>query len=144
MQNWGVRIAIIYGSFVLGILTMVSMAMNQKIDLVSEDYYAKELKFQEQINHTENALNIPIASSVNKRTVTLQFPVAFHNQSITGEILFFRPSDSEKDIQFPLMPDAEGAQVIQSEKLIKGLYKMKISWALKNKKYYQQKVVVLN
>ena len=144
MKNWGVRIILIYSAFVIGILTMVTMAMNQNIELVSEDYYAKELKFQEQINHSENALDANITSVVNKNTVTLHFPVEFHRHKISGTALFFKPSDSKKDLLISIACNDQGTQVIQSDKLEKGMYKMKINWEVNQQKYYQEKVVVLN
>jgi hypothetical protein len=39
--SWGYKIAALYIGFVLLVLFMVFMAMQQKIELVSPDYYAK-------------------------------------------------------------------------------------------------------
>ena len=45
--NWGHKIIIVYGVFVLGTLFMVYQSTLQKFDLVQNDYYAAELKYQE-------------------------------------------------------------------------------------------------
>jgi hypothetical protein len=144
MNNWGVRIALIYSTFVIGILCMVFLAINQKIDLVSPDYYAKELKFQDQIDQTKNARNVEIKTIVSRQTITLHLPFEFKNLLISGTILFFKPSDSKKDRQFPLKCDASCTQTIPTRTLANGMYKLKINWEVNHQKYYQEKEIVIN
>ena len=51
-MNWGYKIMIVYLVFVAGIAVMVYNSAMQNIDLVTPDYYAKELKYQEKIDET--------------------------------------------------------------------------------------------
>jgi hypothetical protein len=53
--SWGIKIAMLYCGFVALIIIMVSMAMNQKIDLVSKDYYEQELNYQKKIDKTNRS-----------------------------------------------------------------------------------------
>mgnify|MGYP003351831803 CR=1 FL=1 len=48
--NWGWRIVMLYGGFVVLILFLVYKTTTVKDDLVTPDYYAKELKYQEQLD----------------------------------------------------------------------------------------------
>ena len=54
-MNWGIRIAILYLGFMALILTLVFTCMNNGSELESRDYYARELKYQAQIDATSNA-----------------------------------------------------------------------------------------
>ena len=44
--NWGYKIAIFYILFVVGIVFLVFKASNQKVDLVTADYYGEEVRYQ--------------------------------------------------------------------------------------------------
>ena len=48
--NWGWKIAILYGGFVCFMLVMVFIASNQKVELVTTNYYEEELKYQSHID----------------------------------------------------------------------------------------------
>ena len=52
--SWGTKIATLYIGFVGLIILMVSMSMRQRVDLVSEDYYNRELAYQDKINEIKH------------------------------------------------------------------------------------------
>ena len=53
--NWGYRIFIVYFLFVIGILTLSYKSSQQKFDLVQQDYYGAELKYQTVIDASRRA-----------------------------------------------------------------------------------------
>lgn len=53
--NWGWRISILYSGFVVFMLFMVFKTTTVKDDLVTPDYYAKELEYQQHIDKQERA-----------------------------------------------------------------------------------------
>ena len=55
-MNWGYKILLVYLIFILGILFMVFKSSTQKTDLVTTDYYAKELKYQEKIDEMKQVV----------------------------------------------------------------------------------------
>ena len=57
-MNWGWKIAIGYSIFVAGILSLVVVAYRQTNDLVSADYYAQEIQFQQRIDARGNSLSL--------------------------------------------------------------------------------------
>jgi hypothetical protein len=142
--SWGTKIASLYIGFVLLIGTMVFMCMNQKIDLVSPDYYEKELAFQSKITEMNNAnsLSEKIDHVIEADGVHLQFPSEFSNKAITGEVYFFRPSDASKDLKINIqLKDLK--MIIPSEKTSKGMYKMQISWSVANTPYFVEETIVI-
>jgi hypothetical protein len=143
--SWGYKIAALYIGFVLLVLFMVFMAMQQKIELVSPDYYAKELKFQQEIDAMNNAglLSANLHVELQSNTVIISFPQEFKGKEIKGEALMFRPSDSSLDISFPIELNEEGKLILQSNKFKTGLYKLIIKWSFDNKNYQTEHTIVI-
>ena len=55
-MNWGNKIMLSFSVFVAIIITMVVVSMKQDVFLVSEDYYDKEVKYQNQIDKMKKQL----------------------------------------------------------------------------------------
>ena len=74
--SWGTGIWAVYGLFVLMILGLVGMSIVQKIDLVSDDYYEQEIRYQGKIDKINNAkqLTTPLKWEVAETGITLHYP----------------------------------------------------------------------
>ena len=79
-MNWGYKILIVYAVFVTGIVFMVYKSSNEKMDLVTADYYGKELKFQQQIDETKrtDALSEEVRYEVKNNRLLIYFPKCQH------------------------------------------------------------------
>ena len=122
------------------ILFMVIRTMTEKVDLVTEDYYQKELQFEQQITQDNAAKNLgasPTVTIVGDK-IEVAFPDTMAKQSINGTVTFYRPSDSSKDVLIPLQPNTNGTQEIERNQFIKGLYQVKISWKAAAQDYYYE------
>ena len=78
-MNFGGKIVILYLSFVGLILTLVFMSYGQKVELVSTDYYAQEINFQQKINATNNEKSLSgssITHVINGNSVILKIDSA--------------------------------------------------------------------
>lgn len=143
--GWGTKVAVLYIGFVLLIGGMIAMCLNQKIDLVCEDYYQKELLFQDKIDEIKNAnaLEESISHTITDTNMELIFPTIFKGENVAGKILFFRPSDASKDFTTPIHLDEREQQNIALTNLSKGMYKMQISWNANDIAYFDEKVIVI-
>lgn len=143
--SWGTKIAALYIGFVGLVIVMVTFSMNQKIELVSPDYYAKELKYQDKINemNNANALSDQIKHAVSLNQLEVQFPIDFKDKKVNGEILFFKPSDATKDYKTSIQLNPDLKQVISKSLLSSGMYKMQISWTVEGKNYFNESIIVL-
>ena len=141
-MNWGYKIAIFYTAFAMFILALVIKSMNQKYDLVADDYYDKELKFQGQIDKQTlvNKEGKQVVWKQEANSLHLVFPTT---ESVTGEIKFFRPSDATKDFSIAVMPDSTGNQLIDLDKSIKGKYLLQIDWNENGNAYFQENIIIL-
>lgn len=145
-MNWGLKITILYIGFVLLIVTLVTMSMNQKVDLVAPDYYAQELKYQDKIDGMSNykSLQNPILFSNTSSIVTLTFPAEIVNNKPVGNIVLYRPSDASLDVKLPIHVDTSAKQIISSTKLRRGLYKIRVEWTMSSKQYFTEESLFIN
>ncbi len=144
-MSWGIRIVVLYLSFVALIVTLVVLCYGQKVELVSKDYYKQELQYQDRIDAINNAnsLTSTIEHALNGNKVTLNVSSEFLNAGYKGTVNFFRPSDSAKDFKVDLKFDADGKQIIESDKFEKGLYIMQLSWIACDKNYFKEQVITI-
>lgn len=144
-MSWGTRIAILYLAFVAMIVTMIVLCSGENIDLEYKDYYARELKFQDQIDAAANeqALSESIQHEVSATGVELRLPSSMIGTEMKGELHFYRPSDAKLDIKLPLAFDKDGKQSIARSKLSPGMYKLRVNWTSDNKNYYKELVINL-
>lgn len=144
--NWGWGIGLFYTCFVVFMLMMVYKASQQTIEFVTDDYYKKELDYQNHIDKVSRtaALGTQPQWQVNANTVLLNFPVKEAGKDIKADVLFYRPSDSSKDVQLSITADSTGHAVVASDKLQPGVYRMQIDWQAGGAAYYSEGIVNLN
>ena len=75
--------------------------MNQKVDLVTDNYYEKTLVYQKNIDEAERSeeINKNIKIEYLKNQLKFIFPDSSAKEIEGGEIYFYRPSDSNKDFK---------------------------------------------
>lgn len=143
-MSWGKILLVAYVTFVGVMLFMVVKSFQQDYDLVTPDYYAAELKFQDQIDASKNAAiyKDSIVIEPTDAAVNLQFPTAFRT-STSGQVYFYKASDSDRDVIQPLELDGSGKQQFNRTTFDKGFYTIKISWTKDNVQYYTEKELYL-
>jgi len=144
-MNWGKGIAIVIAVYCVGILFLVYKTMGVDFELVSEDYYAKELAYQDQIDKMKNvkALGQDVEIEVLSGIVELRFPVELAEGPISGELLFFRPSDKSLDRSMPLELDGSGIMRISTESMKPGIFNLQIEWQANGIALYSEKSISL-
>ena len=143
-MNWGSKILIVYIVFVLGIVFMVYKSSTQNTDLVTTDYYAKELKYQDKIDEAKrvSALSDSVAYSIKNNALTIQFPRDFAGKQLAGEAVLYCPSDEKKDMKqrFTLKDEPLQMQIPAGDK---GLYELLLSWQDGGVTYYIEKKIII-
>ena len=144
-MNWGYKILLVYGIFIAGIVSLVILSSRQNRDLVAQDYYEKELKFQDKIDQTENAASLSSRFEVTQQKDTLKIglPQEMKGHTVKAQIFFYSPSDKSNDIHrvfesnnaelFLIIPPAS-----------KGFYKVKVEWLCEGKVYYDERKIEIS
>ena len=143
-MNWGYKIIIIYSAFVLGIVFMVYKATQQNTDLVTTDYYAKELVYQDRIDEAKRTslLSAQITIVKKSRQLEIGFPTEFLNKKITGSVKLYFPPDEKKDAVKGF--ETAGSMVeIPIPQKNKGFHYVQVSWVAEGLNYYYEQKINL-
>ncbi len=140
--NWGTKIATFYITFVAFIIFMVYSSFSENYDLVTEDYYAQEIKYQQTIDSrnraNEMSQNLQVAIDGNQLLVL--FPK--EGDKIKGTLMAFRPSDEKKDFREQLNVK-HGKHVIPLNRFSRGKYRLKIEWTFDELRFYNEQIIVI-
>ncbi len=143
--NWGTGIAVFYTLFVLIMVFMVYKTTTYDHSLVVDDYYAKDLAYQNHYDKLENSKNssddLEITQNNKDQIVEFRFPK--ESGKIVGEILFYRPSDKSQDIVLKIFPNPDNTMIVPTSRLEKGLWKIKVDWKINDKPFYKERTLRL-
>ncbi len=143
--TWGTGIFLVIVIFLLAVVAFFIYMSNLDINLVEDNYYEKELMYQQKIDKMKNAgaLSEKVSIKAEQEAVVISFPKLFHPESCTGAILFYRPSDPAKDFSVPLQLNDSLLQVIGTGHLDPGKWTIKIDWTSEGTGYYVEQGIFL-
>ena len=130
--NWGTGIVLAFIAFILFILYFVyRMSTDDRAnhDLVTEEYYKKELSYQEEIDAVRTASEMDAKIKVEKTIdgITLFFPEQFDPEKITGKVSLYRPSNKHLDVDFPISL-SKTHLLIPDNRLVDGRWDIIVKW----------------
>lgn len=143
--SWGTGIVIGIIAFVVISVSMTVIFITQDVSLVSNNYYEKSLTYQDEIDKQSrtNSLDEQVKINFNGEIINILFPVEYLNENISGEIYFYRPSDSKLDFRMPLDLNEEGNQMILVRNFEKGFWRMKLNWTMEGNGYYNERAITV-
>ena len=121
------------------------MSTNKKYnhDLVTEEYYKKELEYQNDIDKLENAkaLEKDITVSKTKEGLVINFPENLNYNDISGKIFLYRPSNKQLDFETSFSLSKPNL-LIPDKRLVDGRWNIVIDWQYnKNLYLYKDSIV---
>jgi hypothetical protein len=133
--HWGWRIGIIYTTFALATIGFMIFSFTQKVDLVSKQYYADELKHDAKMLAEKNAMDLQEELSLisEGNLLTVRFP----NIPDGGTVHLYRPSESDMDKKLTITPD-KTEQAFSIAQLASGLWIAKVEWKSGNTTFYAE------
>jgi len=143
-MNWGHKITVVFIIFVLGISYLVYRTSLETQDLVTTNYYEKELKYQDRIDAIELASNLsaPVTAVSENGIVFINFPKEFNDKVVTSNIQLYCPFNAKNDEDFKLeITNGKAAFKIKSSQ--EGIYTLKIEWSSEGKNYYSEKSIYI-
>jgi FixH len=130
--NWGTSIVIAFGMFMLFILYFVyKVQSDSKYDneLVVEEYYKHDAKYQEELEKLQNSNNLSEKPKIIKTAdgLEISFPANLDIKNITGNVSFYRSSNKKLDFEVPISFSGSTLH-IPNKKLLGGLWDISINW----------------
>lgn len=143
--NWGFGIAVSFILFALAVFVMVFISVSTNVDLVTEDYYEKELKYQQHIDlvKSTSALEQNIGLEITSSNITFRYPNLGSALAYSGTVFFFRPSDKRGDFQKNVDIDSSYTQTFSTVSMQQGLWRAKIFWAVNKNEYYSEFPIII-
>ncbi|MEJ8756664.1 FixH family protein [Pontibacter sp. H259] len=141
---WPYMIVIAMVCFMGYIAMFVYKAMQQDVGLVSKDYYQQEIKYQDQIERvrrTQALGDVMLDYKAENQAILLQMPVTYQDKTLNGTITLFRPSNDQLDKQFPLQLGRDQSQLIETQDLETGLWKVRVSFTDDKEDFYTEKTI---
>ena len=141
-MNWGYKILIVYIAFVLGIIFMVFRSSSQNTELVTKDYYEKELLYQQRIDAMNRVEAMPekLVCQLKDGKLQVQFPSVFVGKQLKGEAVLYCPSDKKGDLQKSFSIAGQNLELAMP---VAGnrLYELQLSWEVDGQSYYFSKKI---
>jgi hypothetical protein len=145
--NWSTGIVMAFVVFILFILYFVLKVQSDvKYDheMVTEEYYKKEIGFQNQLDKQQNAQNLTDKLKIVAKAegVEIQFPKSFDFTKIKGNVSLYRPSNQQLDFDMPISLSSSNL-LIPKTKLAGGRWDITIDWKYNGKEFLNKETVNL-
>jgi hypothetical protein len=142
-MNWGHKITIVIIIFLVAMLGMVFYASMQTNEMIDDNYYTKELEYQQIIDAKQNLMNVSTNNLVgqNLNEIFIILPAGAFEKLEGGYIELLRTDSEKKDVRQDIKSVGTNRFVIPKSGLTKGIYKARISWKNNGIPYYKEESV---
>lgn len=123
---------------------MVFKSSMQNADLVTPDYYEKELipANHRRICQNRKTISKSSGNSTTDKEIKTSLPTEMNNEEVKATVLLYCPSDKRKDIKKDIT--VKGAVlVIPINRESMGAYDLKINWQANGITYYHEQKLFL-
>jgi hypothetical protein len=141
--NWGTGAFMLFESFALFMTGLAIFASMQRNELVTEDYYEKELEFKEVQKRQERTalFSTQTELKIEGEHFVINFPKEVKDV-ISGNIVFFKPSSQKDDKSIDFKTASSNYELAIGE-YSTGMYKVKINWEANGVEYYNEDEIVI-
>jgi len=144
--NWGTGLAIwlvLFIGFILYFVIRISTEKKYDYDLVTEEYYQKEMVFQKEMDDQENSnsLESQISGTKTVEGWMLIFPKNIDYSKVTGKVILYRPSNKKLDFEIPLKL-SDSSLLIPDERLLPGRWNTIVRWKYEGEDYLYKNEIV--
>lgn len=139
-MNWGKGIAIALALFIGFIIYLGVTLMSQDVDLETEDYYLREMAYDEEIKAIQNANN---GEKIKVKNEDEQIVVVIPSNEDYEDVLieFNRPNNEKMDKEFKM--EGTKTMVISYDILQKGRYNLTITYLSDGKPCLQKEEIYI-
>ncbi len=145
-MNWGTGLAIwlvLFIGFIMYFVIRISTEEKYDYDLVTEEYYKKEMVFQKEMDDETNSNTLE--SNISGKKIAegwmLTFPKDIDYSRIKGTVFLYRPSNKKLDFQFPLKL-ASPNLLIPDKRLLAGRWNTIVQWSYEGEDYLYKREIV--
>lgn len=146
--NWGTGLVIGMAAFMIFILQyVIRVQIDDKYDneLVTTDYYQKEIHIDDNYNAEKNALKLgeKLNIKIQDNGVSINFPDEWESEKVNGTISLYRPSDQKLDHSLPIQLTDSNNLLIPKNLLAGGRWDISLSFNYENTSYLKKETLNL-
>lgn len=139
-MSWGYKILAMYGAFMLLIGALVFGSYQQDVNLVSKDYYQREIEFQQVIDGKNNLQKLPVQPEISLLNDVLEVNLPAGSSELKNlEIWFYNAAIPAADIKYNEASTSGRTFSFPLRAIHKGSYLLKIKWIENGVPYYYDK-----
>lgn len=143
---WPTSIVVFFVLAITFIISFIAWSLRQRDDLVSADYYEREVRYQSQLDTLNRSQALAVTTVVTfepaQQTIVITLPPT-QTQGATGSIHLYRPSDARLDRELPLALTSNGTQRLDAKTLRDGLWKVRVKWNAGGQDYFLDQPVIV-
>lgn len=143
---WPVSIIAFFSVAICGFAAFIVFCNRHPADLVAENYYEQELRYQGQMERVQRARDSAAARvsyDAAAEVITVALAANGGGAPVAGRIQLYRPSSVKLDRELRLAPDANGVQKVDARTLERGLWAVRVSWTAASREYFvEEKIMV--
>lgn len=134
LPSWPSVIVAFITAVFLAVVAFIFFTRGHQVELVTPDYYAQEIKYQDHIDALRRAQQFPAGSVLQVQND--QAIIAIPNfVNATGTLHLYRAADARLDQHLPLALDAAGKQVVDLRALARGPWRFNLTWTVSNETF---------
>lgn len=134
--NWGHGLIVFFVLFIGTLVFVLIKSFDNDNSLVADDYYAKDLSYQEQYNKEKNYLAKQHATLEYKASDKKLFIHIDTDKTVLGDVVFYNPADKTKD--FTKRINSKDFEISTAD-LAHGRWEVSIDWKENGKPYFVKK-----
>jgi hypothetical protein len=140
-MNWGKGIAIALGVFMIFILVLAITLMTTNVDLVTPDYYEREINYSEEMEAVQNAedLDEKIALKLIDNHLAIKIPANLKAKNV--ELKLIRNNNKMLDRNYSI--ENTNTFLIDKKGLVNGHYDTELYYTVNGEKYMQKAKIEL-
>ncbi len=144
--NWGWALLLVFITFMSVFLYLFYLSFKEleTNEMVTEDYIADEMKFNDKLKkiHRADTMRIPVKTLLRKKGILMVFPPYYGE--ITGMVNLYKPDKKLLDKTWAFTLDSTRVLVIPADSLIYGRWNVQLQWKKDGKEYMREEKIFWN
>jgi regulatory protein YycI of two-component signal transduction system YycFG len=142
-MNWGKGITLFIIAFIATMLFMVYIAFKQSNEMIEDNYYDREVKYQEIIDAKKNLepLMNQFILADSSQFIWLQLPAAASRDIKNGQLRMIKMDRASADNTLKI---SQAETKIDKSAFLKGTYHIKLNWDSDGKTYFYEGDLMIN
>ena len=136
--NWGHGIILFFAVYCSGIIYAACLCIGETHELVNDNYYNDEIKYQQVIDQKNNAASLvsPVQFRYNSGQLLVIFPKDMNKVSDL-QVRFYKPDQEKLDKVIKVSDTTNDVKEIDVSSLKAGYWKTQTTWKFQSKKYLE-------